>query len=159
MSDARWQWQCVPFEQLSSHTLYQVLALRSSVFVVEQQCPYQDVDGKDPLAWHLLGYCDGELAAYSRILMPGEAFADAASIGRVTTSAAHRGSGIGGVLINKAVAECRKRFPQHPIRIEAQKYLTRFYERAGFQVEGDAFLLDGIVHIPMVAKPEPLSVA
>ena len=140
----------VPFEEMDLHTLYELLALRMSVFCVEQNCPYQDIDGKDPLAWHVLVYRTGELVGTARILMPGESYPDACSIGRVANRSDTRGQKIGQRVMRAAVEACEVRFPQYPIRIGAQQYLSGFYQQFGFSESGPAYLEDGIVHVPMI---------
>ncbi|WP_232819333.1 GNAT family N-acetyltransferase [Saccharospirillum mangrovi] len=142
-------WQCVPFDALDTRTLYALLALRLSVFVVEQNCPYQELDGKDLAAWHLLGYRHGELVATSRILAPGVSYDGASSIGRVVTAPSERGTGLGPQLMSEAVAACQRLFPTLPIRIGAQAHLQRFYGRLGFVAEGAQYLEDGIPHVEM----------
>lgn len=139
----------VPFEQLDLRSLYDVLALRMAVFCVEQNCPYQDLDGKDDLAWHVLAYRSGDLVGTARILMPGEAFPDACSIGRVANRVDARGQKVGQQLMHTAVLACEERFPDFPIRIGAQRYLSRFYSQFGFEAAGAPYLEDGIVHLPM----------
>lgn len=148
--------QCVPFEKLTIHTLYDLLSLRMSVFCVEQNCPYLDSDGKDKLAWHVTAHREGELVGTARILMPGEAYEDACSIGRIANRIDQRGLKVGQQVVQRAVAECETLFPNHPIRIGAQKYLTGFYGQFGFEPYGEPFLEDGIVHVSM-KRPAPLS--
>lgn len=142
-------WQCRPFEGLDTRTLYRMLALRLSVFVVEQNCPYQELDGKDTRAWHVLGHQAGELAATARILAPGDSFGGA-SIGRVVTHPACRGQRLGAALMEQAIRHCRVLFPDHPIEIGAQAHLADFYAGFGFKVSSDRYLEDGIPHIEMV---------
>lgn len=142
----------LPFDDLDLRTLYELLALRTSVFCVEQNCPYQDIDGKDPLAWHVLVHRQGELAGTARVLMPGESYPDASSVGRVANRADLRGQKIGQVLMDAAVKACELRFPEYPIRIGAQRYLSGFYSQFGFVQSGPDYLEDGIVHVPMI-KP------
>lgn len=139
----------LPFEQLGLQTLYDMLALRMAVFCVEQNCPYQDMDGKDALAWHVLAYRAGELVGTARILMPGESYDDACSIGRVANRIDARGQKVGQQVMAEAVKACEVRFPKVPIRIGAQQYLSRFYSQFGFAEIGPAYLEDGIVHVPM----------
>lgn len=146
--------QCQPFEQLDAHTLYELLRLRTSVFIVEQNCPYLDPDGKDPLAWHILAHRAGELVGTARILMPGESYADASSIGRVANKASQRGLKVGYQLFERAVQECCRLFPDYPIRIGAQRYLEGFYGQFGFEKQGERYLEDGIVHIIMERRSE-----
>ncbi|MFG1497767.1 GNAT family N-acetyltransferase [Saccharospirillum sp. HFRX-1] len=142
-------WQCVAFDELDIRSLYDLLALRMSVFVVEQNCPYQELDGKDQQSWHMLGYRQGQLVATARILAPGASYAEAASIGRVVSAPSERGTGIGQALMTESVQACVKRFPDHPIRIGAQAHLDAFYRRFGFVSSGATYLEDGIPHIEM----------
>ena len=139
-----------PFAALTLTELYDLLQLRSEVFVVEQACAFQDIDGLDQAAFHLLGYADaGELAAYARLLPPGVSYAQA-SIGRVATSGRHRGGGLGRQLLAEAIARCEAQFGPGPIKIGAQQYLLDFYQSFGFVVEGAGYLEDGIPHVHMV---------
>ncbi|MDX1341986.1 MAG: GNAT family N-acetyltransferase [Reinekea sp.] len=141
--------RCLPFEQLDTNSLYDLLSLRMSVFCVEQNCPYQDADGKDQNAWHVLAYRQGELVGTARVLMPGVSYADACSIGRVANRIDQRGRKVGQQVMQRAVRECETLFPDFPIRIGAQRYLTNFYRQFGFEVSSSAFLEDGIVHVSM----------
>ncbi|MCP3097488.1 GNAT family N-acetyltransferase [Myxococcus sp. K15C18031901] len=147
-----WRWKA--FQELTLDELYAVLALRQEVFVVEQRSIYQDVDGLDPSALHLLGF--GEegskpwLAAYLRILPPGVKYPGAASLGRVVASPRARGRGLGRELTEKGIASLEERFPGVDIRISAQDYLRGFYESLGFVAEGDVYDEDGIPHVEMV---------
>lgn len=141
--------KCVRYEALDANTLYDMLALRLAVFCVEQNCPYQDIDGKDKNAWHILAYLKGELVGTSRILMPNDVYDDACSIGRVASQIAQRGRSIGKKVVHAAVSECEKLFPNYPIRIGAQQYLVEFYRQFGFQESSESYLEDGIVHISM----------
>jgi ElaA protein len=147
----RWRWSS--FEALGVADLHDAVALREAVFVVEQDCPYQDVDGRDPQALHLLGRVDGELAAYLRVFAPGVVYAEAC-LGRVVTSSAHRGQGLGKALMAEALAGMEQRFGAVPVRISAQTYLRAFYEGFGFVVVGPGYLEDGIPHLPMVRAAE-----
>jgi ElaA protein len=137
------------FDELSAGELYELLRLRSAVFVVEQQCIYLDLDGKDARALHLLGYEGEKLAAYTRIFAPGDYFEEA-SIGRVAVSPDFRGLGLGREIMQASLAAVEVRFGPVPICLSAQSYLRRFYEELGFRVEGDEYLEDGIPHIMML---------
>ncbi len=143
------------FDELGVHELYRIMHLRVEVFIVEQDCPYQDLDGKDAGSLHLLGEAPGgALEAYARLLAPGTAYPDshpdAASIGRVITSARVRGSGAGLRLMEVAIREVRARWSSGvPIRIGAQDYAIPFYRRLGFEPDGPGYLEDGIPHTPM----------
>ena len=137
------------FDELSAGELYELLRLRSAVFVVEQQCIYLDLDGKDARALHLLGYEGEKLAAYTRVFAPGDYFEEA-SIGRVAVSPDFRGLGLGREIMQASLAAVEARFGPVPICLSAQSYLRRFYEELGFRVEGEEYLEDGIPHIMML---------
>jgi ElaA protein len=142
-------WHDKAFDELTVRELYELLALRSRVFVVEQACIFLDLDGKDADARHLLGVdADGALVAYARLFGPGASYAEA-SIGRVVTSPEARKKGYGEDLMHQAIARARARYGG-PIRIGAQRYLERFYGRLGFVVQGEPYDEDGIPHVEMV---------
>jgi ElaA protein len=136
------------FNELSASELYEVLRLRSEVFVVEQNCVYQDIDGKDLLALHLMAYVDQVLVAYSRIFKPGDYF-DVSSIGRVVVDARFRGQNYGYNLMEKAILSVAEEIGPFRIHISAQQYLQKFYESLGFKPNGDFYLEDGIPHLGM----------
>jgi ElaA protein len=142
-------WVYKPFSELSSIELYAILQLRSEVFVVEQNCVYQDIDGKDLKSYHLMGFDENNLVAYSRLLPQGLSFTEA-SIGRVITSPAHRAKGHGISLLENSIPRCCETFQAKQIRIGAQVYLRKFYESFGFIAQGEEFLEDGIPHIEML---------
>ncbi|WP_437881977.1 GNAT family N-acetyltransferase [Pseudomonas sp. LRF_L74] len=135
---------------LDKHELYAVLALRTAVFVVEQNCPYQEVDGKDLEGdtCHLMAWRDGELIAYLRLLDP-QRHAGQATIGRVATAANARGLGLGHRLMERAVAICAERWPGAGLYLSAQAHLQNYYGRHGFQAVTEAYLEDGIPHVGM----------
>jgi len=141
-------WKIKRFNELSVADLYSVLQLRSKVFVVEQNCVYQDIDGKDSKALHLLGVYEGTIVAYSRIFAPGYYF-DNASIGRVVINANYRDRKWGHSLIEAAVAGVKEHYGQDAITISAQLYLKKYYEGHGFVQEGEEYLEDDIPHIRM----------
>jgi ElaA protein len=144
---------CLFFDALSPHALYEIFALRQAVFVVEQNCPYQDCDGKDLKSWHLMGRDEsGTLACYTRLLPVGLAYENYASIGRVASAPAARGTGAGKLLMAESIRMCRQLFGQVPIKIGAQTYLLRFYEGFGFRSTGEEYLEDGIPHTKMVLE-------
>ena len=146
-------WICCDFEQLSAGQLYDVLQLRAAVFVVEQNCPYQDLDDKDrdPQTKHLLHYNDaGQLLAYLRIMAPGVSYPEVA-IGRVVTAAAGRGQGLGHELIDRGVTTARTRWPEQAIYLSAQAHLQDYYQRHGFTAVTAEYLEDGIPHVGMRA--------
>ena len=142
-------WICKSFEELTTEELYAVLKLRNEVFVVEQNCVYQDADGKDESCFHLLGYVDNNLVAYAR-LVPAKAAFQEISIGRVVTSPAYRKVGAGRQLMHKAIEKCYELFGKQPIRIGAQLYLKKFYESFGFVQKSEMYLEDDIPHIEML---------
>ncbi|MEO7444347.1 MAG: GNAT family N-acetyltransferase [Ferruginibacter sp.] len=143
------EWKCFAFEELSGKQLYEVLALRNEVFVVEQNCPYQDADEKDFEALHLCGMNENELVAYARILPPGTSYQET-SIGRVVTKKDHRRNGLGIRLMQEALVLCRKKFANAPIKISAQVYLLDFYTNLGFIPMGEQYLEDNIPHMAMI---------
>ena len=136
------------FNELSTYELYSLLQLRSEVFVVEQNCVYQDVDGKDDNAIHVLGFLDNELASYSRIFDKGIYFEEA-SIGRVVVSPKLRDKKLGHDLMQVSIAAVKEHFNEHNITISAQEYLKKFYESHGFVQTSEMYLEDDIPHIQM----------
>ncbi|MFC4221752.1 GNAT family N-acetyltransferase [Flagellimonas marina] len=139
------------FEELSTQELYQILRLRSEVFVVEQDCVYQDIDNMDQKALHVLGLKDGELVAYTRMFKPGDYFENA-SIGRVVVAQKQRKYGYGKQIMQVSMAALAQRFPKTTIEISAQKYLLKFYTELGFTTQGEEYLEDGIPHVRMIQK-------
>ncbi|WP_211345569.1 GNAT family N-acetyltransferase [Paraflavitalea soli] len=142
-------WTCKPFAELTVFELYAALQLRSEVFVVEQNCVFQDIDDKDQYSWHLMGWHNNLLAAYTRLVPAGISFTEV-SIGRVVTSPKMRKSGAGRSLMKKSIETTYRIFGNTPIRIGAQLYLKKFYESFGFQQSSDIYLEDGIEHIEML---------
>ena len=138
----------VQFHDLTASEVYQILHLRSEVFVVEQDCVYLDPDDKDASAIHVLGYYGAEFAAYSRILPPGKEFVH---IGRVIVKEKFRGKELGRHLMKFSMHKARSIF-QSPIQLAAQSYLRDFYESLGFTQIGEEYLLDGIPHMDMQWK-------
>lgn len=145
-------WTVKPFEELTAAELYHILHLRAAVFVVEQNCAYQDLDYSDQLALHLLGTIEGELVAYTRLFAPDVKYPGKASIGRVVNASSVRGKGTGKALMQKSIEEVEARFGKGPIKIGAQQYLQKFYESLGFEQSSEMYLEDGIPHIEMVRK-------
>lgn len=141
-------------ESLSALQLYEIIKARESVFVVEQQCPYQETDDLDPQSWHLAVFLDGEFAAYARVVDPGRKYQQP-SIGRVMTLPRFRGLGIGRKLVSEAITFTEQNFSGLGIRIGAQVYLQKFYESFGFEVVGAPYDEDGIPHIDMFKPPHP----
>jgi len=151
MSQIGWRFQ--PFGALALPALYEVLALRSEVFVVEQACAFQDLDGLDAQAWHLQGRsaADGRLLAYARCLPPGAKYVEA-SIGRVVTHASARGTGLGHALMRQALDCTVREWGQQAIRIGAQARLEGFYRQHSFEPTSQSYLEDGIAHIEMLRQ-------
>lgn len=142
------QWKIKRFEALSAQELYELLQLRSEVFVVEQNCVYQDIDGKDQKALHLIGEDNGTIVAYARLFKPHDYF-DEASIGRVVIKESYRDKKLGHVLMREAIQVIKSHFDQRKITISAQLYLKRFYESHGFIQISETYLEDDIPHIRM----------
>ena len=146
-------WRLAPFEKLTPREVHDLLRARADVFVVEQNCVFPDVDGRDPQCWHLLGRAsaapDSDLLAYCRLLPPGVKY-DEPSIGRVLTTAAGRGTGAGRELMAEAISRLEALRPGRPIRIGAQQYLENFYGSFGFARVSEPYDEDGIMHIDMV---------
>lgn len=137
------------FNELTNNELYEILQLRSEVFVVEQNCVFQDIDNKDQQSYHHFCLVDGTLAGYTRLLPAGLAYKEI-SIGRVVTSPAFRATGLGKELMQRSVAACEKLFEKNTIRIGAQRHLSKFYNSIGFIESGEPYDEDGILHIQMI---------
>jgi len=137
------------FDELTNHELYDMLRLRSDVFVVEQNCPYLDLDNKDQKGFHILFYVDSELAGVTRLLPAGLSYSEI-SIGRVVIARTHRGLGLGVKLMEASIAGCEEKFGIDPIRISAQYHLSKFYQSLGFVEQGQVYDEDGIPHIGML---------
>jgi ElaA protein len=153
LSRLDWRWK--PFQALSATEVYDMLAARSAVFVVEQNCVYGDVDGLDLDAWHLFAYGEGEqcpvLAGYLRVLLPGhpdESETDI-RIGRVLTTAGFRGLKLGNAMLERALEHIVKQWPQQPVRLHAQAHLQKFYGAFGFDAISEVHDEDGIAHVWM----------
>jgi ElaA protein len=141
-----WSWH--RFSDLGVDGVYDMLALRAKVFVLEQG-PYLDPDGADRQAWHLLGRNDGgELLAYLRIVDPGVKF-DEPSMGRVVVERTARGRGLGHALVAEGITRCETLWPGRAIRISAQAHLQRYYRHHGFETVSDEYLEDDIAHVQM----------
>ena len=137
------------FSELTTTELYDLLQLRSEVFVVEQDCVYQDIDGKDQKALHVLGYRGNKLVAYTRAFKPGYYF-DEASIGRVVVKENEREHRYGYNIMKASIKAIKDHYDQSEIRISAQTYLKHFYNNLGFNEVGEEYLEDGIPHINML---------
>ncbi len=152
MTPLAWTWERL--DTLAARDVYDLLALRSEVFVMEQRCIFLDADGADMQAWHLLGRnAQGRLDAYLRLVDPGVKYAEP-SIGRVVTNPNARGTGLGRLLMQEGIARTQDAWPGQATRIGAQARLQSFYEDLGFARQGDQYIEDGIPHIEMVRKGE-----
>ena len=139
------------FEELTKEELYEILALRCEVFVVEQECAYQDLDYKDQKAIHVMGKKEGRVVAYTRIFKPGDYFENT-SIGRVVVPKSQRQFGYGKEIMQASLQEIEDNFPKGTIELSAQTYLKKFYNDLGFIEQGEGYLEDGIPHVRMVKK-------
>ena len=144
------QWSTKHFSELTVNELYAMLRLRSEVFVVEQNCVFLDMDNNDQIAYHTMGWLDGELIATTRLFNVDQSYPGYQSIGRVVGSPKHRGIGAGKALMQYSIAECERLFGKHPIKIGAQLYLKKFYNEQGFEQAGEMYYEDEIEHIPMI---------
>ena len=143
------EWHCKHFNELLVTQLYDILQLRSEVYVVEQQCIFLDMDGIDKQCYHLFGYQKNNLVACCRLIAPDMAYENKAAIGRVVNAASVRGKGVGKRLMHLAIEKCKQLFPHFPIKIGAQLYLKNWYASFGFAPCGDIYLEDGIEHVHM----------
>ncbi|WPO78369.1 GNAT family N-acetyltransferase [Flavobacterium sp. KACC 22761] len=137
------------FGEFTNLELYQMLRLRSEVFVVEQNCVYLDLDNKDQKSFHLLYYVNDELVGCTRLLPTGLSY-DEVSIGRVVITPAYRGLGLGKKIMEASITGCEEKFGEGPIRISAQYHLSNFYQSRGFVEQGEPYDEDGIPHIEML---------
>ncbi|MBX9406698.1 GNAT family N-acetyltransferase [Pseudomonas baetica] len=144
------EWVCKHHNDLGKEQLYALLKLRSEVFVVEQKCAYPDLDGQDLEGdtYHLMGWDKGQLVAYLRLLDPESQGGDVV-IGRVVTSAQARGKGLGHEMMEQALKQAERHWPQVPIYLSAQAHLQGYYGKYGFVAVGEEYLEDGIAHIGM----------
>jgi ElaA protein len=139
------------FQELTKEDLYSALQLRSEVFVMEQHCIYQDVDGKDQKALHVLGYKNEKLIAYTRIFKPGD-YLEKSSIGRVVVAKNERQFKYGIEIMTASIEAINNHFNENVIKISAQAYLKKFYNKFGFKAIGEEYLEDNIPHIAMVKE-------
>ena len=144
-------WRCCRFDELDVFELDAIYRARQQVFAIEQHCIYLDADGFDAHSLHLVAWSSDRSVplAYARVVEPGRKYAEP-SIGRVITTGAARGTGLGRELVRRAIALCEEAFPGHGIRISAQTRLERFYFEAGFAPVGPPYLEDGIPHTEML---------
>ena len=142
-------WQWYRFDDFSAGRLYRVLAARVAVFVVEQNCPYQELDNLDQSAFHLVGWSGDSVVSYLRLFPPGLNSVEA-SLGRVMTEKQQRRKGYGRTALEKALELIEIRYPNSPLRISAQAYLEDFYQEFGFERCSEEFLEDDIPHLEML---------
>ncbi len=141
---------CIKFSEFTLQQLYETMRLRQEVFVVEQNCPYLDCDGKDYDSYHVLGLQDEKVVCYTRLVPPGISYEKYCSIGRVVNAEAARGTGIGKQLMQFSIERCREIWQDTPIKISAQCYLLKWYGKLGFTPVGEEYLEDDIPHHGMV---------
>jgi ElaA protein len=147
------RWLFSPFDELTPREVHDLYQARAAVFVLEQKCAFQDVDGADPSCWHLLGRAgDGAIHAYSRLVPPGLKFPEP-SIGRVLTTEPARRTGAGRELMAESIRRAHALWPGQPIRIGAQRYLEKFYGGFGFATISEPYDEDGIMHVEMLRPP------
>lgn len=150
MSQSNIFWDCKDYHDLDTDELYAIMTLRQEVFVVEQNCPYVDTDGKDKKSYHVMGYnSKSELVAYSRIVKPGVSYKEV-SIGRVVTKKSVRKTGAGIELMHESLKQIDEFYSQVPVRISAQSWLLKFYEKFDFVSTGKEYLEDHILHTEML---------
>lgn len=143
----RWTWH--GWEGMAPDVLYAFLRLRSEIFVVEQNCVFPEMDGRDPHCEHLCGWDGAELVAYLRLVPPGVRTPEV-SLGRVVVGARARGRGLGRAVMLEGLARCARRYPGQPVKVSAQKHLEPFYSSLGFVTGGAPYDEDGILHVDMV---------
>ena len=144
------RWVTKTFTELTVDELYDVLRLRSEVFVVEQNCIFLDLDNNDQKAFHTIGFIGDEVVATTRLFEKDIMYDGYQSIGRVVTAPKHRGLSIGKALMQYSISECERLFGKGPIKIGAQLYLKKFYNEQGFEQSGEVYIEDEIDHIPMI---------
>ncbi|WP_274653390.1 GNAT family N-acetyltransferase [Paenibacillus humicola] len=146
-------WKLLAFEELTNLELYHILKARTDVFVVEQNCPYFEVDGKDPYCLHLFHELDGEIAAYLRIVPAGVSYPEP-SLGRVLVNKEYRGKGMAKELLTQALAFIREEWQVTAVKIQAQAYLREFYGSFGFRPVSEVYMEDNIPHLDMLLQVE-----
>ena len=147
----RWEWKA--FNDLTANEVYTILCVRQEVFVLEQECLYLDADGKDTNSFHIMGYDGKEIVAYARIVEPGISYKEV-SIGRILTSEKGRGTGAGIELMEQTLTRIETHYGKVPVRISAQTYLLKFYQKFGFESTGKQYLEDEIPHTEMLRKSD-----
>tara|TARA_Y100000741_G_C18227661_1_gene548495 strand:- start:753 stop:1199 length:447 start_codon:yes stop_codon:yes gene_type:complete len=144
------KWNIKKFNQLDINILYSILKLRSEVFVLEQKCPYLDIDEKDKKALHIFSLDNKDnCIAYGRIFKPNDYYKKYTAISRIVVRKKDRKNKIGYEIVKKLIKICREKYPEKTIKISAQKHLQKFYEKSGFMFKGENYLEDGIPHCAM----------
>ena len=147
----RWTWHA--WHELTPDVLYAFLRLRSDIFVVEQNCVFPDMDGRDPACEHLCGWdAAGALVGYLRLVPPGVRTPEV-SLGRVVVASPLRGLGLGRAIMQEGLKRCAARYGSAPVKVSAQQHLERFYQGLGFRTVSEPYLEDGIRHVDMVRPP------
>ncbi len=146
-------WMFIHYDDLTINDLHDLVALRLKVFVVEQNCPYQDLDGKDKHCHHLIGKLENKIVATARILPPGLSYEET-SIGRVVVDDSLRGAKLGHVLMKKSMQFIESKYGKTSVRISAQEHLEKYYQKHGFVSTGKCYLEDNIPHVEMIYNPE-----
>ena len=146
----RWRWY--GWDELRPDVLYAFLRLRSAIFVVEQDCVFPEMDGRDPRCEHLCGWHGDELVAYLRLVPPAVRTPEV-SLGRVVVAQAARGTGLGRAVMLEGLARCAQRYPGQPVKVSAQQHLEAFYASLGFSRVGAPYDEDGILHVDMIKAP------
>lgn len=141
-------WQVKDFSQLSTYELFQIYKLRTQVFVVEQGCPYPEVDEEDLRCIHAMYYDGTKLEAYFRLIPQ----VDGVHLGRVVVDPSQRRKGLGKIIVEKAIEVCHERFPEEVLHAQAQAYLKDFYESFGFVPVSKVYLEDNIPHLDMILR-------
>lgn len=144
------KFKCKKFTELSLFEFHDIMKMRQEVFIVEQNCPYLDCDGKDPQGSHAYIHRNHEILAYARLLPKGISYSDYCSIGRVITTEKERNTGLGRQLMEYCIEQCKKLYPGSDIKISAQSYILDFYSSLGFRITGDLYLEDDIPHQAMI---------
>jgi ElaA protein len=145
------RWRLARFDELTPREFHDAFQLRSAVFVVEQTCPFLDIDGVDPVCWHLLGWHNEELVTYCRLVPPGVKYAEP-SIGRVVSAKQARRTGAGRAVLGEGIRHAEALWPGQRLKIGAQMYLQAFYESYGFAQSSEPYDEDGILHIEMIRE-------
>lgn len=147
-------WHIEKFEDLDNQKLYEILKLRTDIFVVEQNCPYPEIDGRDQEAIHFYASYNKVVIAYCRIFLPGSLYSKEASIGRIAVVKDYRGNNLGHIIVDKSLQIIEKKVGKTDVKISAQAYLKKFYEDHGFKTISEEYVWDGIPHFDLIRAIE-----